>query len=80
MLILIGIYGYNVHTFNPKSESCRFVGFIFLKDRQHRRRGGFAFALIVHKPKGVEYRAIYQMKGTIFLYALILYTKCSRVY
>ena len=51
-----------------------------LKDRQHRSRGGFAFALIVHEPKGVEYRAIYQMKGTIFLYPLIPYTKCSHVY
>ena len=54
--------------------------FPYIKDRQHRSRGGLVFFYIVHGPKGVEYRTIYQMKATISLYPLILDTKCFHVY
>ena len=51
-----------------------------IKGRQHRSRGGFAIYFIVHKPKGVEYRTIYQMKATIVDYPYIFDTKCFHVY
>ena len=54
--------------------------FYTLKDRQHRSRGCCAFSLIVHKPKGVGYHTIYQMKAPICLYPLILIGKWLRVY
>ena len=43
-----------------------------LKDRQHRSRGGSDFPFINHEPNGVECRVIYQMKGNIYLYIMIL--------
>ena len=38
------------------------------------------FSFIVHEPKGVEYRTMYQMKATIFPHLLVLDTECSHVY
>ena len=43
-----------------------------LKDRQYQSRGGSDFPLITQEPKGVEYRVIYQMKGNIYLYPMII--------
>ena len=43
-----------------------------LKDRQHRSGGGSGFPFITQEPKGVYYRVIYQKKGNIYLYPMIL--------
>ena len=48
------------------------------KDRQHRSRGGSDFPLITQEPKGVDHRVIYQMKGNIYLYPMILSNRGSR--
>ena len=42
----------------------------FVKDRQHRSRGGIGIAFIIHKGKYPEYRAIYQTKARFCLYLL----------
>ena len=49
------------------------------KDRQHRSRGGIGFSFITHKPRGVEYHVIYQMKAMISVDALVLSNKIQHV-
>ena len=49
--------------------------FKLLKDRQHRSRDGSDFPFITQEPKGVAHRVIYQMKGNICFYPMILSNK-----
>ena len=47
-------------------------------DRQHQSRGASDFPFITHEPNAEEYRVIYQMKGNVYLYIMILSNNESR--